>query len=278
MHRTATFLRRTLDRFDFEDPAFLHLYAEAGKLAQADRRLHVGDPDHTAVPTSGLISRDYLAERARLINTQQALKSPTAGQPWPTAPAASDDSPQHAQTSQLAIADRRGNVVSLTTTNNLNFGARLAFEGVVLNNAMTNFSAAPRGGETLANQMAPLKRPVTSMAPTIAFGSDGVPLLAGGSAGGGPIVDYVASSLIDMMANGKMPAQAVTRAHLTTALPGRVQMEAGRSLEPSAKRLSALGHTVEQVPLPSGQAYIRRTEQGWLGASDPRRDGSARGQ
>jgi gamma-glutamyltranspeptidase/glutathione hydrolase len=169
-------------------------------------------------------------------------------------------------------------VVSLSTTNNLNFGARLVFDGVVLNNAMTNFSAAPRPGETLANQMAPRKRPVTSMAPTIAFDASGRPMLAGGSAGGGPIVDYVAASLIDMLANGRMPSQAVGRPHLTTATPGRVQLEAGRGIESLGAALSTFGHAVETTSLPSGQAYIRRTAQGWMGASDPRRDGLALGQ
>lgn len=270
---------RAASHFDFQDPAFLHLYVEAGRLAQADRRLHVGDPDHTPVPTATLISQDYLAQRARLISTERALTNPAAGRPEAGSPVAvDDDPPSHAQTSQLAIADRHGNVVSLTTTNNLNFGARLAFEGVVLNNAMTNFSGAPRKGETLANQMAPLKRPITSMAPTIAFDRSGVPVLAGGSAGGGPIVDYVAASLIDMLANGRTPEQAVARAHITTATPGRVQWEAGRGLDSMATRLQAFGHTLEATRLPSGQAFIRRTPAGWTGASDPRRDGDAQGR
>ena len=268
-------------RFDFQDPAFLHVYAEAGKLAQADRRLHVGDPDHVSVPTQALVASPYAAERARLIDAVRARSSPAAGQPATyraTQGLVPDDAPTFAQTSQLAVADRQGNVVSLTTTNNLNFGARLTFDGVVLNNAMTNFSAAPRPGETLANQMAPHKRPVTSMAPTIAFDASGRPMLAGGSAGGGPIVDYVAASLIDMLANGRTPAQAVGRPHLTTATPGRVQLEAGRGLESLGAALRSFGHAVESTSLPSGQAYIRRTDQGWTGAADPRRDGQARSQ
>jgi len=267
---------RAASHFDFQDPAFLHLYLEAGRLAQADRRLHVGDPDHALVPTAALISYDYLAQRARLISTERAMTNPTAGQPEARPPvAADDDSPSHALTSQLAISDRAGNVVSLTTTNNLNFGARLAFEGVVLNNAMTNFSSAPRKGETLANQMAPLKRPITSMAPTIAFNRQGVPILAGGSAGGGPIVDYVAASVIDMLANGRTPGQALARPHFTTATPGRVQWETGRGLEFMVSRLQILGHTLEAARLTSGQAFILRTPQGWTGASDPRRDGDS---
>jgi len=266
------------NRFDFQSPAFLHLYVEAGKLAQADRRLHVGDPDHGRVPTAAMISGDYLRQRALQISPSRANPNPTAGRPQVMPQSAVDEGPTHAQTSQLAVADRQGNVVSLTTTNNLNFGARLAFEGVVLNNALTNFSAAPRQGETLANQMAPLKRPITSMAPTIAFDSSGRPMLAGGSAGGGPIVDYVAASLIDMLANGRTPEQAVARPHITTATPGRIQWEVGRGLEQVAAGLGTFGHAVEAASLPSGQAYIKRTAQGWVGASDPRRDGKASGE
>lgn len=271
---------RASGRFDFQDPAFLHLYAEAGKLAQADRRLHVGDPDHVSVPTQALVARPYTAQRARLIDATRAHPNPPAGQPGAQGAAQGlvpDDAPTFAQTSQLAVADRQGNVLSLTTTHNLNFGARLAFDGVVLNNAMTNFSAAPRPGETLANQMAPSKRPVTSMAPTIAFDASGRPMLAGGSAGGAPIVDYVAAALIDMLANGRTPEQALARPHLSTATPGRVQLEAGRGLEVQAAGLATRGHVVEQVQLQSGQAFIRLTPAGWLGAADPRRDGSSRG-
>jgi gamma-glutamyltranspeptidase/glutathione hydrolase len=105
-----------------------------------------------------------------------------------------------------------------------------------------------------------------------------VPVLAGGSAGGGPIVDYVAASLIDMLANGRTPEQAVARAHITTATPGRVQWEANRGLEQAAASLGTFGHAVEPASLPSGQAFIRRTAQGWTGASDPRRDGRASGE
>lgn len=296
---------------DFNDPGFVHLFAEAGKLAQADRRLHVGDPDQVRVPSQELVSQPYLRERAQHIDPARAMPEPTAGRPAgmtssaaprplhpaDTAPTAGvqpgvaggctsraqaftaqlvpDTGPTFGQTSQIAVADRQGNVVSVTTTNNLNFGARLSFDGVVLNNAMTNFSAAPRPGQALANQMAPAKRPVTSMAPTIAFDAGGRPVLAGGSAGGGPIVDYVAGSLIDMLANGRTPAQAVARPHVTTATPGVLQMERGRGLEEQATRLKAQGHAVEMVSLPSGQVYIRRVGSDWVGAADPRRDGVA---
>lgn len=176
-------------------------------------------PDHVTVPAAALVAPAYASARSRLIVPGRALAQPPAGRPVAgvLSQQGTDEGETHAQTSQMAIADRQGNVIAVTTTNNLNFGARIMVEGVVLNNAMTNFSGAPRAGEVLANQMAPRKRPVTSMAPTIVFDPAGRPVIAGGSAGGGPIVDYVAASLIDMLAHGSSPAQAVARAHVTTA-------------------------------------------------------------
>ena len=103
-------------------------------------------------------------------------------------------------------------------------------------------------------------------------------MLAGGSAGGGAIVDYVAASLIDMLAGGRTPAQAVARAHVSTATPGTLQVEHGRGLDAQAVALSARGHAVEWTALPSGQAYVRRIDGGWVGAADPRRDGTAGGR
>jgi gamma-glutamyltranspeptidase/glutathione hydrolase len=264
-------------RFDLDDPQVAHLYAEASRLAQADRRQHVGDPDFVPVPTAALASPAYLRERARLIDPERANPRAEAGRPAQSvAGLASDpDGTVHAQTSQIVVADARGNVVAVTTTNNLNFGARLVVDGFVLNNALTNFSAAPRPGERLANQMEPRKRPVTSMAPTIVFDAQGRPVVAGGAAGGGPIVDYVARALVEMLANGRSPAQAVSRSHQSLALNGTVQLEQGTPAAALTSALRARGHTVQETTLLSGAAFIRRGEAGWTGGADPRRDGVA---
>lgn len=270
---------RARGRFDFDDADFAHLYAEAGKLAQADRRQFVGDPGFVKVPVAALVDPAYVANRARDIDPARAAAAVKAGTPQPPCTAlVPDASDPVTATSQIAIADHAGNALSITTTINLNFGARLAADGFVLNNALTNFSAAPKPGETIANQMAPRKRPVTSMAPTIVFDRDGVPVVVGGSAGGGPIVDYIASSLIEMLANDRSPAEALSRGHLSTAVAGKVQLEAGTRAAALAPALAAKGHAVESVPLVSGLGFIKRARGGWIGAADPRRDGAAMGQ
>ncbi|MBL0144208.1 MAG: gamma-glutamyltransferase family protein [Betaproteobacteria bacterium] len=266
-------------RFDFDDAAFAHLYAEAGKLAQADRRRFVGDPDFVKVPVAELVNANYVRSRAAAIDPARAAKDVKPGSPAvQVASHTPDDGDPVSATSQMAIADRQGNAISITTTINLNFGSRLMVDGFVLNNALTNFSAAPKPGETIANQMAPRKRPVTSMAPTIVFDRDGLPVVVGGSAGGGPIVDYIAMSLIEMLANGRTPAEALARGHVTTAIPGKVQLESGTPATALAPALAAKGHTVEEARLLSGLGFLKRTREGWIGAADPRRDGVAMGQ
>ncbi len=270
---------RANGRFDFTDPAFVHLYAEAGKLAQADRRRFVGDPAFVAVPVATLADPGYSMVRALGIDLAKANASPQPGIPMTGLSAReSDASDPVTTTSQIAIADAAGNALSITTTINLNFGSRLAAEGgFVLNNAMTNFSAAPKPGETIANQMAPRKRPATSMSPTLVFDATGKPVVVGGSAGGGPIVDYIASSLIEMLANGRTPAEALAAGHVTTAVAGKVQLEKGTRAEALATGLAARGHDVQVVPLLSGLGFLKRTPDGWIGAADPRRDGAAMG-
>lgn len=273
-------LPATLDPAALDSAAFWHLYAEAGRLAQADRRHWVGDPDHVAVPAATLIDPTYNRQRAALINHERAAAR--VGHGTPALPAVSQvpdgGSQVAADTSQIVVADAAGNVVSTTTTINLNFGARLRVDGYVLNNALTNFGPAPERGQVMANQMAPGKRPVTSMAPVIVFDPQGRPVLAGGSAGGGPIVDVISRNLLEMLWLGRTPAQALAGGHVSTAMAPRVQLEAGTPRAALAAALRERGHDVVVEPMSSGAAFLQRVDGGWLGAADPRRDGVALGQ
>ncbi len=268
-------------RFNFDDPEFVHYYAEAGRLAQADRFQYLGDPGFVAVPTAGLVASSYVRERARLIDPSRRTREVKAGVVKTGAAALSGAAPVSDTadaTSQIAVVDAAGNALSMTTTINLNFGSRLMVNGFVLNNALTNFSAAPGPGQTAPNRMQAGKRPVTSMAPTIVFDQAGKPVVVGGSAGGGQIVDYISQSLIEMLANQRVPAEALARGHVSTALAGKLQLEKGSTAASLAAALAAKGHATEIVPLTSGLGFLLRRDDGWLGAADPRRDGVAQGR
>ena len=269
-------LEHTPTSFDFDDAEFVHRYVEAGRLAQADRLRYVGDPGHVNVPTAALLAPGYLNPRAALIDANRAMPEARAGALGAVTSGWLSDRAEHAATtSQIAIVDARGNALSMSTTINLNFGSRLMAGGYVLNNALTNFSDAPPPGQQQANQLASGKRPVSSMAPIIVFDEHGAPVVVGGSAGGGQLVDYIARSLIEMLVHGHTPAQALARGHVSTAVEGSVQLERGSSMAAHAQALRALGHRVDVVQMRSGLAFVKRTAQGWIGAADPRRDGDA---
>jgi gamma-glutamyltranspeptidase/glutathione hydrolase len=250
-----------------------HLLIDSARIARADRLAYIGDPDQVKAPVRQLIAPDYTRERAALLSAR-AVTHPRpgvfAGVPAP----AGAEAPGTTETSQVAIVDAQGNALSMTTTINLNFGSWLMPHGFFLNNALTNFSSAH--GKGAPNAMAPNKRPVTSMAPTMVFDRDGKLALVTGSAGGGYIVDYIAQAVVGTLAWGLRPADALALPHVA-GNTGRSQIEKGRVPEQTAARLAAQGHKIEQVEMKSGAAAIRVTPQGLDGAADPRRDGAALG-
>ncbi|WZB73760.1 gamma-glutamyltransferase [Achromobacter insuavis] len=230
--------------------------------------------DQVKAPVRQLIAPDYTRERAALLSAR-AVTHPRpgvfAGVPAP----AGAEAPGTTETSQVAIVDAQGNALSMTTTINLNFGSWLMPHGFFLNNALTNFSSAH--GKGAPNAMAPNKRPVTSMAPTMVFDRDGKLALVTGSAGGGYIVDYIAQAVVGTLAWGLRPADALALPHVA-GNTGRSQVEKGRVPADASASLAAQGHKIEQVEMKSGAAAIRVTPQGLDGAADPRRDGAALGR
>jgi gamma-glutamyltranspeptidase/glutathione hydrolase len=154
----------------------------------------------------------------------------------------------------------------------VNFGAWLAVGGYFLNNAMTNFTCA-------TNRPANNKRPETSMVPVIVADKAGRTVLVGGSAGGGEIVDYVAQAVLELI-QAISPLAALDAGHVSTARsphsesPGRVELEKGRAVASLAGQLEHLGHDVKVVPLESGLGFLVWKNGVWMGAADPRRDGT----
>lgn len=194
----------------------LHLFAEAEKRAFADRAFWLGDSDFVPVPR-GLLDRGYAAELAAGIDTE--MTTPVAGAGTP--PRAASDLFEH-HTTHISSADLDGNWVAITATLNTSFGAKIVIPGtgIVLNNEMDDFAAAPGvpnsfglvGAE--ANSVAPGKRPLSSMSPTLVLQRD-EPLLSLGAAGGPTIISQVAQVLINRI-DLKMPldkALAAPRIH-----------------------------------------------------------------
>ena len=185
-------------------------------------------------------------------------------------------------TSQLAVVDAAGNAISMTTTNNLNFGSRLLVQGYILNNAMTNFADAPKPGEVSPNKMEAGKRPVTSMAPTMVFNATTGALEAVvGSPGGSAIIQYVTKTLLGLV-DWRLDIQQAIDLPNFGSVGGPVVLEDKRFAPPTLAALRARGAEVREQALTSGlQAIVRKTDNGkatWISGADPRREGVVLGE
>jgi gamma-glutamyltranspeptidase / glutathione hydrolase len=217
----------------------LHRFIEAARLAYADRNAFVGDPDFVQVPTAGLISESFAAERAALIGETAFSGTRTAGNPGAhPKPGATVERSQ--STTHLTVADAQGRVVSYTFTIEATGGSGITVPGFgfLLNNELTDFNFQ-RG---TANSPAGGKRPRSSMAPTIVE-RGGQPFLAVGSPGGATIITTVAQVLLDRIALGRPLPEAVAAPRLSQRNGGATQGETGFPSSPEAQALAARGHT-----------------------------------
>ncbi|HXL99283.1 MAG TPA: gamma-glutamyltransferase, partial [Rhizomicrobium sp.] len=256
----------------------VHLFSQASRLAFADRATYIADADVVSVPIAGLLNRDYLQQRAQLIDPAHDMGTAKAGDPpMKKAEYAPQRTPQLPGTSHLSVVDDRGEVVSMTTTVEFVFGSEMTAKGFFLNNQLTDFSFdAMRDGKPVANAPAPGKRPMSAMSPTIVFDSKGQFKIALGSPGGPIIIPYVAETLVAMIDGGLDPQAAAALPHHANP-NGPTVLEKDTSIEALAPALTAMGHHVVSVPLESGLHIIERTPSGYIGGADPRRDGNVMG-
>ncbi|WP_150292325.1 gamma-glutamyltransferase [Pseudomonas extremaustralis] len=264
-------------------PEAVHLIAEAGRLAFADRALYVADADFVPVPVAGLVAPSYLAQRAALIG-ERSLGIAKPGQPAGIQVAyAPDRSPLRISTSQVVAVDDWGGAVSMTTTVEAAFGSHLMVQGFVLNNQMTDFSfIAEENGQPVANRVQPGKRPRSAMAPTLVFDRQSGELLATlGSPGGSQIIEYVSKSLVAMLDWNLDPQAAISLPNFGSR-NGATELESGLFSPVLKQALKDKGHALSEIEMTSGiQAIIRtRDAQGKVslsGGADPRREGEAYG-
>ena len=257
----------------------LHLVASAGALAFADRNAYVADADFVPVPVIGMLARDYLRDRARLIDPAKWGGRRDAGTP-PAKTAflfAPGDGTKGHSTSHLSVVDAAGNAVSMTTSIETVFGSRLMAAGFILNNQLTDFSFLPdRDGKPVANRVQPLKRPRSSMSPTLVLDDKGDLVMAVGSPGGSRIIGYVAKTLVAAL-DWNMDMQAAISLGNFVNRNGSTELEKGTAVAAAKAKLEAMGHTVNLMTRASGLHGIRVTPRGLQGGADPRREGVAIG-
>jgi gamma-glutamyltranspeptidase / glutathione hydrolase len=272
-----------LERFDMaalgkDSPVAWHLFAEAQRLAYADRERYLADPDFASVPVAGLIAPAYLAARAQLIALDRSMASVSAGTP-PGAVLAQADTltPDVPSTSHFSVIDRRGQAVSLTSTIESGFGSGLMVSGYFLNNELTDFSLVPeRDGKPVANRIEAGKRPRSSMSPALVYSPDGKLRMSIGAAGGATIPVQVAKAIIGVIDWKLSAEEAIALPTLFAPVGNQVSIEQGTMLEAMVPALKALGHgEVSARMLPLKTNAVEVIDGQLRGAADPRSEGRA---
>ena len=282
----------------FNSSATIHLMAEAMRRTYADRSEWLGDPDFVDVPVAGLVDTAYV--RARMATFSSVRTTPSAGT------AAGGPHRESAQTTHYSVVDADGMAVSTTTTLNGPYGSMLVVDGAgfLLNNEMDDFAAAPGVPNQFdlvgsdANAVAPGKRMLSSMTPTVVEDPAGRLLLVVGSPGGGRIITAVFEAIVNVVDHGMSVSEAVAapRVHHQW-LPDVLFAERGALARDVADNLRARGWTVvEEAEYwsrvdavlvqcdavdadPSGLARTETATAGCalLGGADPRGEDAAVG-
>lgn len=268
-----------LERFNLREmghnsASTVHILAEAMKLAYADRRISMGDPDFVENPVELLTSKPYAAERARQISRERSTP-PEAISPFDPLAYESPD------TTHFSVADRNGNIVSNTYTLGSSFGSGALVEGAgfLLDNQIKNFSLrVDVPGATFSNsemnRIEPGKRMLSSMTPTIVF-REGEPYLVVGSPGGSSIINTVLQIILNVADHDMNIAEATFAPRLhQNWRPDELELEPGFNLD-SLRILEVLGHEIEFRNTIGSAQTIMIEDDLLMGAADPRRPGSA---
>jgi gamma-glutamyltranspeptidase/glutathione hydrolase len=253
-----------------------HLLAETLKAVFADRARAYGDPDFTRVPLARLISPVRAATTRARFSAVRSLPAATYGAMGPLSP--------DAGTAHVSAIDSAGNAVACTSSINTAFGAKFGVHGFPLNNTMDDFSLQPGtpnayglvGNE--ANSIAPRKRPLSSMSPTIVRDARGVRLVAGAS--GGPlIISATLQTVLDVVDFDLGVSEAVAAARIHHQWLPDVLVVEDRLSSTTRLSLERRGHTLRTAPaLAAVQAVERvhgRGETRVYAASDERKGGMA---
>jgi gamma-glutamyltranspeptidase/glutathione hydrolase len=305
--------------YGFGSTRTLNVMAEAMRLAFADRAVWMGDTDVVDLPTSGLIDPRYVAMRSELINPDARMATASADDPRPydTGPIGGKLDPADVfagpggATTHFSVVDKWGNMVSYTNTIESSHGAGMfagyyppgcaevsCFRsfGFLLNNELTDFNFTPAANPNPmtfnpgANDVAPGKRPRSSMVPAMIFDRTGRPVVAYGSPGGATIINSVFNVTLNLIDHGMTIQDAIDAPRLSVtganAPAANVNIDNGAPgsrftgfPQESLKGLRDLGHIVNApADIGSVQAIVVDARTGkQYGGADARREGTVIG-
>ena len=249
--------KRPLSSYGFETVKSVQLMTEAERRAFADRAEHLGDPDFWKVPVKEMTSEAYLGKRMADYDSTKAGKS--SGIKAGTI--------ESKETTHISVIDQWGNCVSVTTTLNGNFGSKTVAGGAgfFLNNEMDDFSSKPGvpnmygaiGGE--ANAIAPGKRMLSSMTPTIVL-KNNKPFMVVGTPGGTTIPTSVFQTIVDVIDFKMSPVDAVNKPKFHHQwLPDEIDVEKGFPTD-VINQLKQMGYTIQEYEVPGYAVVIGRVE------------------
>ena len=261
----------------FGSARYVHLEAEAMRRAFIDRNQWLGDPDFVKMPLERLLSAAYAAQlRAQIL--------PDRATPTPPFVAKVTES---SQTTHYSVVDAAGTAVSVTTTLNNGFGSAVTVTGggFLLNDEMDDFATAPGKPNMYGlvqgeqNAVAPGRRMLSAMTPSVVLDPAGKLFLVVGTPGGPTIITSVYQVIANVVDQHMTLAAAVEAPRIhQQALPDVVFYERNGLSQPVLDSLRAMGYTMQERHGYSGDiSAIERTPNGWVGVPDPRYGGGAAG-
>jgi gamma-glutamyltranspeptidase/glutathione hydrolase len=266
-----------LPALGWHSPQHIHVVAEAMRRAFAARNAALGDPDFVQAPVSALLLDAWTQRERSTIRMDRATPTKIL---FPSSAPASAEGPN---TTHLSVVDAEGSAVAMTTTVNAWFGSGVTVPGLgfVLNDEMDDFSIAPGTANMFglvqgeANAIAPGKRMLSSMSPTIVLGPDGGVALVLGSAGGSRIISTVFQELSNVLDFGFAPSDAVRapRFHQQD-LPDVLQLEVHALPLEARQALEKMGHVLGDLDSIADAPAIGSWGGLWDAVAEPRREGS----
>jgi gamma-glutamyltranspeptidase/glutathione hydrolase len=248
----------------------VHAWAQALRLAFADRGKYMADSAFTSVPLAGLTSKDYAKQLFAKFDPNKAMASADAGDPTKF---------ESGSTTSISVMDKDGNMVAITKSINYFFGSAVVVPGtgIIMNNHMDDFVLRPGHIQSVE----PGKRPLSSMSPSLVLDPSGAPFMTLGSPGATRIIAAVAEVISNVIDHGMPIQNAIVAPRYFAMASGQVHVE-GRIPEETVTGLKNLGYDVNvhsnwdaYFGGVQGIVFDRKTKT-LHGGGDPRRDGEAR--